>query len=94
MDTAKKQGLLKRKAEKYKTKDIVQRQELLNKQAERYKTRILQRKQNYSENPKTTTIRVKIKLQIHSSNNLKRQQRKVLILYAVYVAEHFTGNRS
>ena len=38
MDSAKKQDILNKQAEKYKTMDAAKKQDLLNKQAEKYKT--------------------------------------------------------
>ena len=44
MDSAKKQHLLNKKAEKYKTMDSAKKQDLLNKQAEKYKTLWMQQR--------------------------------------------------
>ena len=74
MDAAKKQDLLDKQPEKYKTLDTGKKQDLLNKQAEKYKTMDSLRKQEFLERRKEpSTVTVRMQLQIHAFNSSRRK---------------------
>ena len=80
-DTAKKQDLLNKKAEQYRTMDTAKKQDLLNKKAEQYKTMETAKKQDLL----SAKARIKLRPGKSSSPEIQRLQFPITLAWACTV---------